>query len=205
MFINQSDINTPSRRIANPMISVRNCKSRTEELNEKLINQYIIQWHRGELDIHNSADSAFIDNMANSCPFVNGYGVYKARVLLHAFGNYTNLSDKYLCNTVGMYKNGRRDDEPEINTALLLNQKDNDIKVYPNPFDNMLEIEYRLDSGAEAVFILFDLVGKEVYRKIIKSSTNKTIISTPELSNGVYLYKFTIDGQNSFVGKLIKE
>jgi hypothetical protein len=175
------------------------------ELNEKLINQYIIQWHRGELDIHNSADSAFIYNMSNSCPFVNGYGVYKARVLLHAFGNHANLSDKYLCNEVGMYKNGKGVDEPEINTALLLNQNETEIRVYPNPFDNMLEIECKLDSGTEAVFILYDFVGKEVYRKTLQSATNKAILLIPELSKGVYLYRYSIDGQNNFVGKLIKE
>ena len=176
------------------------------ELNEKLINQYIIEWHRGELDIHNSADSAFIDNLANSCPFVNGYGVYKARVILHAFGNYTNLSDNYLCNSVGMYKNGKGGDEPEINPALLLNQNEIEIRVYPNPFDNMLEIECKLDFGTESNFTLYDIVGKEVYHKMIQSSTNKTILLIPELSKGVYLYKYkNKHAKVNYSGKLIKE
>ena len=169
-------------------------------------SKYIIQWYRGELDINNSADSTFIVNIANSCPFVNGYGVYKARVLLHVFGNYSNLSDKYLCNAVGMYKNNRGVDEQEINTTLLLNQNETEIRVYPNPFVNNLEIEYKLDSGTEAVFILYDIVGKEVYRKTLQSATNKAILIIPELSKGVYFYKYSNKQiELNYSGKLIKE
>jgi hypothetical protein len=99
------------------------------EINEKLMNQYTLQWLRGELDSISSADSASIENMANSCPFVNGYGVYKARVLLHAFGNYTNLNDKYLCNAIGMFKNGSGEIEPEINSKLLNKEMETEIQV----------------------------------------------------------------------------
>ena len=176
------------------------------EINEKLMNQYTLQWLRGELDSLSSSDSASIENMANSCPFVNGYGVYKARVLMHAFGNYSNLSDKYLCNAVGMYKNGSGEDDPEINSALILNQKDAEIRLSPNPFDNKLTIEYKLESGEEAIFILYDLVGKEVYRTGIESSTNKATLSIPELTKGVYLFRYsTKKGKVNYSGKLIKE
>jgi hypothetical protein len=176
------------------------------EINEKLVNNYLLQWYRGELDVQNSEDSLFIDNLANSCPFVNGYGVYKARVLLHAFGNSTNLSDKYLCNAVGMYKNGRQEDEPEINPALIVDKKEVEIQLYPNPFNDELTIEYKLASGEKATFVLYDLVGKEVYRKDIESATNKVSLLVPELSKGVYFYKYSIkNGEQNYSGKLIKE
>jgi hypothetical protein len=122
-----------------------------------------------------------------------------------------SLSTNSIClppppNSVGMYKNGKGGDEPEINPALLLNQNEIEIRVYPNPFDNMLEIECKLDFGTESNFTLYDIVGKEVYHKMIQSSTNKTILLIPELSKGVYLYKYkNKHAKVNYSGKLIKE
>jgi hypothetical protein len=68
------------------------------------------------------------------------------------------------------------------------------------------EIEYKLDSGTEAVFILYDIVGKEVYRKTLQSATNKAILIFPELSKGVYFYKYSNkQTEVNYSGKLIKE
>jgi hypothetical protein len=81
-----------------------------------------------------------------------------------------------------------------------------EIRLSPNPFDNKLTIEYKLESGEEAIFILYDLVGKEVYRTGIESSTNKATLSIPELTKGFYLYRYsTKKGNVNYSGKLIKE
>jgi hypothetical protein len=175
-------------QITNPMIGVRDCKSRTG----------------GELDIHNSADSAFIDNMANSCPFINGYGVYKARVLLHAFGHYNNLSDKYLCNAVGMYKNGNNV-EPEMNLNFVKKEIDAEILIYPNPFSTQITLEYKLESGSQAEFVVYDLIGNKILNQSLSSAINKVNIDIPNLSKGVYIYRYSCQNGNSFIGKLIKE
>jgi hypothetical protein len=62
-----------------------------------------------------------------------------------------------------------------------------------------------LKAGKEAEFILFDLLGNVILKQVLSSSVNRIVIKLPNLSKGVYLYRYNINGENQFVGKLIKE
>lgn len=65
----------------------------------------------------------------------------------------------------------------------LEEEKDQKIKFYPNPVENMLTIEHDLN---EARIIITDASGRLVMETIM-SNENKTMIETNELSSGVYL------------------
>ena len=68
---------------------------------------------------------------------------------------------------------------------------------YPNPFNPLTIIPYYLSKEAEVVLSVFDLRGKEVIKKgafIMPGGSHEIIINGKNLSSGVYLYQFTIDG-----------
>jgi hypothetical protein len=62
-------------------------------------------------------------------------------------------------------------------------------ELYPNPATTQLTIELNNWQAGENQFSLFDLAGKELLREKINS--NKTIIPTANLSNGIYICTFT--------------
>jgi hypothetical protein len=172
------------------------------------MNTFYIDMLRGQYDSLevDSADLVLIENLANSCPFINGYGVYKARILNTMLGNYTNVNDITLCNGAGMYKNGYAgDDEPIIDPNLLTIVKDGNIKIYPNPFNNQITIDYSLDQNEKGVVNIFDLLGRLIQNIDLNPATNRVTIKVNNIANGVYFYKFIINERVVESGKLIKD
>ena len=78
-----------------------------------------------------------------------------------------------------------------------------DIKIYPNPFNDILSIDLFEDRFSENIeLILFDVLGKEVLReKLMKNST----ISTKQLDKGVYFLKVSNQDRIKYYQKIIKE
>ena len=75
-------------------------------------------------------------------------------------------------------------------------------KIFPNPFNNNINIELLKTHKIADVF-MFDILGK----LILKSSINdtKTTLNTSQLPNGIYIIKIVAEGESIFVGKAIKE
>ena len=88
-----------------------------------------------------------------------------------------------------------------INTPLHIkvNTPTPVFKIYPNPTTAKVSIE----SSETGEFMLYDLLGKEVYRSTI--SNPNTILFLPSLSNGLYFYQFLSNRSNKTIGKLIIE
>lgn len=77
-----------------------------QDENENLVNEiYIRVLHSGS-SILNTEDSLFIVTLANTCPFIGGLAVYKARFLNALIAPGTQYDDIKLCNQAGVYKNG---------------------------------------------------------------------------------------------------
>lgn len=72
------------------------------------------------------------------------------------------------------------------NTVLVNNKKvDESLKIFPNPSDDVIHIEFQNTSGA--VIELYDLYGKKLLGKSVQS--NSESINVSKLSNGIYLVK----------------
>jgi Secretion system C-terminal sorting domain len=70
------------------------------------------------------------------------------------------------------------------------------ISLYPNPASDQLLLEYNLSDVQEANFIIYDVTGKLLYKRILKGGNNTEIITDLELASGVYLYQIiTSDNQ----------
>ncbi len=80
------------------------------------------------------------------------------------------------------------------------------IKIYPNPADGILNIEYTLGSATNVRIVLKNILGQIVVSKQCKqlgsSVSGKGSIDTRELPNGVYFYEFYA-GEGFETGKVV--
>ena len=68
--------------------------------------------------------------------------------------------------------------------------------VYPNPVKDILF----LDSNTPTEFVLYDMLGSQVYKEEFTSSSN---INVSSFEAGIYFYKLNMKGQETEVQKLI--
>ena len=66
------------------------------------------------------------------------------------------------------------------------------LNIYPNPFDNKLQLKIYTEENQAAVDItIFDLQGKKVYTQsyIYTKGSNGIVINTEAFAQGIYLLK----------------
>lgn len=71
----------------------------------------------------------------------------------------------------------------DLVTDLSYNLTDNEIKIWPNPMNNSLELS--AIKGIESVELI-DMIGKIVITKVVTTHQNNIILHTEELSAGIY-------------------
>jgi hypothetical protein len=148
-------------------------------------------------------DVNFINELANKCPYQEGSAVYKARTLNAIFNPTQIYDDIKTCNNIGVYKTnnnantkglfGAENDylknlKPNYNNVVL---SSNEIKVYPNPTDNILNISYNIVDNASLV--IQDLLGRKIIEINLSSKSNHAIIDVSKLTIGVYIYQLSND------------
>ena len=79
----------------------------------------------------------------------------------------------------------------EVVVLAFVEEKDDkadNIRIYPNPFDTELTIELRANQSQTATIKLYSITGQVVFVKqlTVEKGLNKVSIS-PAISNGVYL------------------
>ena len=85
-----------------------------------------------------------------------------------------------------------------ISTDKINNQE---IKIYPNPFNNHLTLELE-ENIEDAEVLLYDIVGKQIMRT--KISGSKATLNTSGLEKGIYLVKLVHGKEKFVVGKVVK-
>jgi hypothetical protein len=77
------------------------------------------------------------------------------------------------------------------------------MELYPNPFRTSIQINFSgLTNSQNPSILVFDILGKEVYRKDDLSTENK--LELDHLSAGVYLVKVSINSQNFRINRIEK-
>jgi len=67
----------------------------------------------------------------------------------------------------------------------------NDIKLYPNPANKILNVEFNSNIFYDYTFLVFDIDGKEFYPEFKLLNENKLEINISELKTGKYFLRFT--------------
>ena len=76
---------------------------------------------------------------------------------------------------------------------------------YPNPFNESTTIQAVLpENKVNAYLVIHDLMGREIYRILLKSGVNKQVIDKNVLQPGIYLYSIEDNGVMVNKQKLVK-
>lgn len=113
---------------------------------------------------------------------------------------YKNLPIGYSTNMVS-HTIGKAFIKVEINTSAPEWKDKVGIKVYPNPFGNMIQIDFASDNP-ESFIEVFDIQGKVLKRVQLKRNN---IIQTEGWPSGTYLFRLQHKDQIISTGKLIKQ
>lgn len=84
--------------------------------------------------------------------------------------------------------------------SSIMEQKENVITIYPNPFADNLKVEVNNYEPTEIIF--FDITSRKIFQQTF---ANITIINTEQLAKGMYLYE--VRNTNGIIknGKVIKQ
>jgi PKD repeat protein len=94
------------------------------------------------------------------------------------------------------------EDDPtlNINTGLV----DNNIKYYPNPANNVLNIDITLPKQTPVKISIYNNLGEEVSKVFTGSITKSSFkVDVSSLSSGIYIIRFNINQNQTFNKKLI--
>ncbi|MBL7882764.1 MAG: T9SS type A sorting domain-containing protein, partial [Bacteroidia bacterium] len=65
----------------------------------------------------------------------------------------------------------------------------NGVKLYPNPAQEKLYIEFENEENESAEFVLYDITGKIIFEISLKSNTKTTELNNLGVVNGIYFYR----------------
>ena len=90
--------------------------------------------------------------------------------------------------------------DPDISSAIsnYENKDDEDVKLYPNPSSDVINLCYTVYNNETVHFAIYDQLGRNVYEKENIEVANKNqlqVISTNKLSNGIYFLALYKDGK----------
>ena len=109
---------------------------------------------------------------------------------------FTFASENSVQNTE--FDNNNPNDSTTINFYEL--QK---LKLYPNPVNDYLFIDYDILFVKEAKLKIYNSIGAVVYSKILEEKQDKFKISVSEYKNGLYFCSLQIDGKLLNTRKII--
>ena len=90
--------------------------------------------------------------------------------------------------------------------SIHSNSPASNIQLYPNPFQDVIELQGLEANGMAIEFSLFDATGKLLKQVQIDGDLrSKTTISTQGLPKGIYFYSLRSENQKLQSGKLLKE
>ena len=80
----------------------------------------------------------------------------------------------------------------------------NDITVFPSPTNQYLTFKYNVGLKDNAKVTVYNLDGKQVAYKSLASDLNQETITIENLSSGLYIYKYEVNGVTAKTGKITK-
>ena len=160
----------------------------------KTVNDiYLNTWAVG-IDTFSVPDSLILYAIANKNPMDCGHAVYAARVMLELEINLEipdpNNGARISLNTEG--------DETKVKISDLKSSK-----LYPNPNDGNMQLDYQLPEEGTGELLIFDLMGRKLFTYPLVNGNNTLKISENSLKNGLYFYHIKINNKIIWSDKLV--
>jgi hypothetical protein len=149
---------------------------------------------------------AFVPSYKSVIQTKGSNGVFKARYLNAYFNPNSHYDDIGICNAVGVYKTTDSTVQKEEELLSGNNTKKTILfKLYPNPTNGFVYIEYELKQTDVAMLQIIDLLGNEISTFNIDCNKRKMKIFLPEITTGIYIARFVVNNKNIEIQKLIIE
>ena len=98
-------------------------------------------------------------------------------------------------------------DNEEVPTAITNRISDNELKIFPNPFNNFASVTFDHPDISDFTLNIYDISGKDVTsgaRILFNRASGNITFFKNQLENGIYILKFD-DGNNNLIKKFIIE
>jgi hypothetical protein len=144
--------------------------------NEKTVNQIFLQTFAVGNAEFTGAQITALEGIAEGCPLSDGEAVLRARAMLEVLQNSAVFYDDVAICGVGE----RADNNKMIAKSAL--------SVYPNPANDILNIEYSSAENAGIQFMIFNAQGQAVREVALRGGTGTVQVSLQGIPSGVYWY-----------------
>jgi hypothetical protein len=94
---------------------------------------------------------------------------------------------------------------PTVSVSTFGDDEKATVLIYPNPFNSSATFSITSANSDDKWLLIYDLAGREVFRKFIAKGENKTIINGNEMSSGMYFYHLKQGEKEIATGKLVME
>lgn len=153
-------------------------------------------------DLENNFDSLFIyDGSSTAAPLLGAYTGTNSPGTVTSTGGAITLhfiSDPFV-NNAGFTSTWNC---TQITTGVNENENGFSVNVFPNPFDNNIQVAYELSQQSDVVISLVDVLGREI---VLGAEHNQSAgiykkeFNTTELAKGIYFLRVTVNGKQSVV------
>jgi len=179
---------------------------------EKWVTALFLHLIEKDRDSLSSATRDSLAWLANSCPAVEGMGVYKARVLQAYYTPLQDYNDYVLCNAANKGGSGLFDDLMKFFSGAEdttgkptsgMGNMQNPLEVFLNPTTGEVQFRFIEASNRTIVCKLTDILGREVYLGRHPLGAKSFQINLSGLPSGLYFYQ--VEGASgSYFGKIEK-
>ncbi len=158
------------------------------ESNSQIVQSIYLDTWAINIYTFDSLQQTALYDIANQNPIDGGIGVYDARVMLGI-----DLND-----TVASTDSGQR---KAIHPSII--STNSKFKLYPNPNNGNMQLDYTLDQNQSAQMNIYNLMGKIVNYYELKPGHNIMQINEQSLENGVYFYHIYSNNNVIYSSKLV--
>jgi hypothetical protein len=157
-----------------------------------------------------TADKQLVEELAKSCVYINGYSVFKARMIYENAEPGYDYDDLVICTAGNNKTNVFASVLAELNSTSITNENnnnlvsltENDVIVYPNPANTEIKIRHSIKTEGELRIDLFDYTGRKVKSVACTNCYQETTMNVENLADGIYTYKVSMNSSIMKVGKL---
>lgn len=169
----------------------------TMEENHKSFNEIYLNTIAIGASSISSTELDGLNEIAIQCPLTGGDAVNQARSALNYMYHGTiDFEDTCIVEESRFMNIAEAIEEmSEANT--------NEFKLYPNPSDGTLILEYVVTETEVAQLLIYDISGKLLRDYTLNSNNTKLSIADVTLENGIYFYTIVVNGHISKSDKLV--
>ncbi len=181
----------PETILAEKRVSIRNLPENfysTVEFDEPvtLEGPFFVGYEINYID--NNSDGISDDQFAVSIANDRGMASTNSTLYVQSNSEWTNVTEKFGIKTSSAIKP----------VTCLVDVDDsnieNEIAIYPNPASNYVNINLgEIEIGKDCRIELYDITGRMVLAKDIKTDSNEIVLNTSEMPNGLYFVNLHIE------------